>query len=187
MCRMPLESSRGINVWPVERPELILIQAMLSLGMNALLNQGRKNKSNWWTENYQDEKGIYLLQGKAGKGNTVFQKSCCWWHWKGAPGGYPLCLCLFVSFSSPAVVEALIDRAVLRAAAATAATADFFRYRSSLCSNKSLVCHSSLLQCIRFILPLAHILPPPFYPPPSLLTLLRSLVLHHMWGEILGA
>lgn len=44
----------------------------------------------------------------------VALERCC------APGVYPLRLCLFVSTLSPAVVEALGDRAMLRAAAAAA-------------------------------------------------------------------
>lgn len=89
MLAMPLESSAGTNVWPVERPALILIQPTLPLGIKTLLNQDR-GKGKRWTEEYQVEKGTDVLQSKAGKANIVFRKSYCWWHRRGVV--FPVCV-----------------------------------------------------------------------------------------------
>lgn len=168
---MPLESSAGTNVWPVERPALVLIQRTLSLGIKTLLNQDR-GKGKRWTEEYQVEKGTDVLQSKAGKANIVFRKSYCWWHRRGVV--FPVCVPCTSTSSCPPCLQ-LRWRDWLKAVLLLPLRPPC--YSSSLCSNKCPVCHSSLLQRIRFILPLSHTLPPSFCPPPSLLSLLRSLAL----------
>lgn len=116
-----------------------------------------------------------MLHIETGEVEIVFQRSCCWWNC--IPSVCPLHLRLFVSTLFPAVEEALTERAApLRPSC----------YSSSLSSNNCLVCHSSLLQCIRFILPLSHAHPPSFCPPPSLLCLPHSLALSHTWRESVG-
>lgn len=148
--------------------------------MNTPSNQDRGNT---WTAEYQEEKGT--LQGKGGKANIVFQKSYCWWHWRGVV--LPVCIpCAFASLCPPCL-QLWWRHWVIEQCCVLPLPLRPSCYSSSLCSNKCLVCHSSLLQRIRFILPLSHTLPPSFCPPPSLLTLLRSLALSHTWGDTVGA
>lgn len=97
-----------------------------------------------------------MLQNKARKADIIFQRCCI-----------PSICPLFVSTLSPAVLEPLTDRAVLLLPLLLPLLLHPVCYSSRLCSNKCLVCHSSLLQRIRFILPLSHTLPPSFCPPPS--------------------
>lgn len=171
---MPLEPSAGTNVWPVERPVLILIQATISLGMNTPSNQDTR-MGTIWTEKYQKERGISLLQAKAGKANnTVFQKLYFWWHWRGVV--FPVCIHCASASSCPPCLQLwwrhwMIEQCWVLLLIPSC-------YSSSLCSNKCLVCHSSLLQRIRFILPLSHTPPPlsALLPPRSLLAVhLRSV------------
>lgn len=184
---MPLESSAGTNVWPVERPVLILIQATLSLGMNTPSNQDT-GKGNRWTEEYQEEKGIDMLQGKAGKANnTVFQKSYFWWHWRGVV--LPVCIHCASASSCPPCLQLWWRHWVIKQCWVLLLLLLLCPscYSSSLCSNKCLICHSSLLQRIRFILPLSHTPSPSLCSPPSSLTPLRSVALSHTWGDTEGA
>lgn len=78
------------------------------------------------------------------------------------------------SASYPAVLEALNDRAVLLQPPLLRPSC----YSSSLYSNKCLVCHSSLLQRIRFILPLSYT--PSLFMPSSLLAHSSSLTQSHV-------
>lgn len=87
------------------------------------------------------------------------------------PGMCPKCLHLLTSTLSPAV-EVLTDRGGLPLRLHPSC------YSSARSSDKCLLCHTSLLQCNRFILPLPYT-PPPSFCPPRLPVFLRSLALSH--------
>lgn len=104
------------------------------------------------------QKDLVLWDPKRGTlqlySRRVALERCC------IPSMCPECLHLLASTLSSAV-ELLTNR---RGLSLQVLRLHLSCYSSALCSDKCLLCHSSLLQSNRFLLPLPYTLPPSFYP-----------------------
>lgn len=154
MCRTPLQSSAGTNVWPVVRRPPIPIQVTLSHGMNSPLNQDRKKGKDGMKT---IEGGKWNIHAKLGKPTQYSKK-----HNAEATEGSFVSQSVFPAPPPPSPYVHLVSscRAVIEWQDSVAAAASFLRQLcSSLCITKCPLCHSFLLQRVGFILPLSRTLP----------------------------